>query len=273
MKRTIKLLSALTVLMLVMLTALPALASTLTVNYTQDNSKPQEERFDFSQDRIQLAAYLIAEGSERKILGIYEGIQVFDTNGGFLRNSINDLKKRIKENSIQPVASVWTSAAAIKQNGTAVFNVVVDGMYLVVQSDSQTKGTVQTSDMMLATNSKADTATAKWKYTAPPPEPQKTNPGDKPHKLTIYYIYWDGQTAFPTYERGELWPGTPYHVPSPQKPGYDCSLELVDGVMPNHDMVYTVVYTPTRKGKHVLEDYDTPLGLGNIQMHVGVCFE
>ena len=275
MKRNMKLLSALTVLVLVMLTALPALAATLTVNFTQDNSKPQEERFDFSKDSIQLAAYLIAEGSERIMLDVYADIQVFDQNGGFLRASINDLKKRIKERGIQPVAKVSTAAAAVKQNGTAVFNVVAEGMYLIVQSGSKTDGTVQTKDMMLATSSKADTTDAKWEYTAPPPEPQEPNPGDSPHKLTIYYIYWDGRTAFPTYEEIDLWPGTPYHVPSPQKPGYECSLELVEGKMPNHDVVYWVVYTPTRKGKHKvpLEDYETPLGLGNIQMHVGVCFE
>lgn len=275
MKRTIKLLSVLTVLVLAMMTALPALADTLTVNFKQDTSKPEAERFDFSKEKIQLSAYLIAEGSDRTIIGSFEDIQVFDQNGGFLRASINELRKRIKENNIHPVATVWTTAAAEKQNGTAVFNVAVDGMYLVVQSGSQTEGTVQTSDMMLATNSKADTTDAKWKYTAPEPKPQEPKPGDKPHKLTIYYIYWDGRTAFPTYEEDELWPGTGYHVPSPQKPGYGCSLELVEGVMPNHDMVYWVIYTPMRKGMHrvPLEDYDTPLGLGNIQMHVGVCFE
>ena len=274
MKRTIKLLSALTVLMLVMMTALPALASTLTVNYKQDDSKVEEERFDFTKDRIQLSAYLIAEGSERKILSVFEDIQIFDQKGGFLRTCISELKKRIKEKGIKPVATIWTRSSG-KYNGRAVFNVAVDGMYLVVQSGSQTDGTVQTSEMMLATNGRADTTTAKWKYTAPPTKPDEPEPDDKPHKLTIYYIYWDGRTAFPTYEEEDLWPGTHYHVPSPQLPQYDCSLELVDGVMPNHDMVYWVVYTPKRKGKHKvpLEDYDTPLGLGNIQMHVGVCFE
>lgn len=271
MKRTIKLLSVLTVLVLAMLSALPAFAETLTVNYKQDNSKAKEEQFDFTQEKIQLSAYLIAVGSERQVLDSFETIQIFDDNGGFLRSCIAELKNAIKVERIQPVATAWTTAQD-KLNASVVFNVVVDGMYLVVQSGSQTDGTVQTKDMMLATNGRADTTTAKWTYTPPPP---KKEPGDKPYKLTIYYIYWDGRTAFPTYEEDELWPGTPYHVPSPQKNGYDCSLELVEGVMPHHDMVYTVVYTPKRKGKHVvpLEDYDTPLGLGNIQMHVGVCFE
>ena len=274
MKRTIKLLSALTVLALLMMTALPAFADTLTVHFKQDNSKSEEEQFDFTKDKIQLSAYLIAEGSERKLLEVFNDIQVFDQKGGFLRTSINDLRKRIREKGIQPVSTIWTTAAG-KQNGKAVFNVAVDGMYLVVQSGSQTEGTVQTSEMMLATNGRADTTTAKWKYTAPPPKPKDPEPEDKPHKLTIYYIYWDGRTAFPTYEKDELWPGTVYHVPSPQLPGYTCSLEVVDGIMPNHDMVYWVIYTPMRQGKHKvpLEDYDTPLGLGNIQMHVGVCFE
>ena len=102
MKRTIKLLSVLTVLVLAMMTALPALADTLTVNFKQDTSKPEAERFDFSKEKIQLSAYLIAEGSDRTIIGTFEDIQVFDQNGGFLRASINELRKRIKENNIHP---------------------------------------------------------------------------------------------------------------------------------------------------------------------------
>ena len=274
MKRTIKLLSALTVLVLLVTAALPALADTLTVHFKQDDSKPEEERFDFTKENIRLSAYLIAEGSDRKVLDVFSDIDIFDDNGGFFRASINPLKERIKEKGIKPVANVWTRSAG-QYAGKVVFNVVVDGMYLVVQSGSQTEGTVQTSDMMLATNGPADTTTAKWKYTAPEPKPKEPEPGDEPHKLTIYYIYWNGEEAFPTYQQDELWPGTRYNVPSPQLPGYDCSLEVEEGVMPNHDMVYWVVYTPKREGKHKipLEDYDTPLGLGNIQMHVGVCFE
>ena len=44
--------------------------------------------------------------------------------------------------------------------------------------------------------------------------------------------------------------------------------------MPAHDVVIYVVYIPIRRGTHeIIEDYETALGLGNIQMHVGVCFE
>ena len=104
-----------------------------------------------------------------------------------------------------------------------------------------------------------------------PPAPQPT---PAPHKLTIYYIYWDGRTAFPTY-KDTLWEGDDYNVPSPQKQGYSCSLMLVKGTMPNHDMVYYVIYIPTKAGQRQvpIEDLQSPLGLGEIQIHVGVCYE
>ena len=45
--------------------------------------------------------------------------------------------------------------------------------------------------------------------------------------------------------------------------------------MPNHDMVYWVIYTPMRQGKHKvpLEDYDTPLGLGAVGLNAGDSIE
>ena len=39
--------------------------------------------------------------------------------------------------------------------------------------------------------------------------------------------------------------------------------------MPDRDMYYLVIYTT----EIVIDEYDTALGLGFIQMHVGVCYE
>ena len=106
----------------------------------------------------------------------------------------------------------------------------------------------------------------------PTPVPKET-PTPAPHKLVIEYIYEDGTTAWPTYLEDGLWPGTPYDVKSPIIAGYTANIKVVQGVMPNHDMYYLVIYVPEGSELIDLDDYKTALGLGNIQMHVGVCFE
>ena len=105
------------------------------------------------------------------------------------------------------------------------------------------------------------------------PRPSPTPP-PKPHTLTIYYIYEDGTPAWETYHE-VLWPGTPYEVVSPIIPNYWADILVVEGIMPNRDIEYTVIYRTKNSGRKYfdIEDYETPLGLGIIQMHVGVCFE
>ena len=102
----------------------------------------------------------------------------------------------------------------------------------------------------------------------PTPRPSEAHPWH----LYIRYIYEDGEEAFPPYD-DTYWEGDPYYRPSPTLDGYYVTLPLVEGVMPDHDMYYTVIYIPRRAGYTVIDDYDTPLGLGHIIMHVGVCYE
>ncbi len=103
------------------------------------------------------------------------------------------------------------------------------------------------------------------------PTPSPT-PGVKPVRLTIWYIYWDGRTAAPTYKHIH-WPGEDYDVVSPVIPGYTATLLRVSGTMPNHDMEYTVIYIPEKSKLIPIDDYSIPLGLGDLWIHVGVCFE
>ena len=63
--------------------------------------------------------------------------------------------------------------------------------------------------------------------------------------------------------------GTPYNVKSPVIANYTANIKVVQGVMPDRDMYYLVIYTT----EIVIDEYDTALGLGFIQMHVGVCYE
>ena len=103
---------------------------------------------------------------------------------------------------------------------------------------------------------------------APTVSPSPT-PSAKPVKLTIWYIYWDGRTAAPTYKH-IYWPGD---VVSPVIPGYTATMLRVSGTMPDRDMEYTVIYIPENSKLIPIDEYNIPLGLGEIQMHVGVCFE
>ena len=69
--------------------------------------------------------------------------------------------------------------------------------------------------------------------------------------------------------------GEDYNVVSPVIPGYYTFTEVVYGTMPNHDVeVKVIYYKKDSKRKYInLDDYETALGIGMIQMHVGVCYE
>ena len=86
-------------------------------------------------------------------------------------------------------------------------------------------------------------------------------------------------TKTETHEEGDA-----YNVPSPSVPGYICTRPVLSGSMPGYDLVVTVIYIPMEdedghptipRGKRltVLDDYETPLGLGEVFINVGDCFE
>ena len=126
-------------------------------------------------------------------------------------------------------------------------------------------------------------------FAAPSPEIPK-NPPDIDiiiedlqtiYRLTIYYIYLDGTPAAPTFTE-QLQAGTPYNVPSPHIPRYTPTIDVVNGTMPPRDVEYTVIYIPvnnpddpdeTSRPILTIEDYETPLGLGETIMNVGICVE
>ena len=104
----------------------------------------------------------------------------------------------------------------------------------------------------------------------PTAPPTYTPVPEHPQTLTIIYIYEDGTPAWPTFVQPDLWPGTDYDVPSPVIPKYVPTISIVKGTMPDHDVVWTVIYSTKLIN---LDEYETPLGLGEIQIHVGVCYE
>ena len=112
-------------------------------------------------------------------------------------------------------------------------------------------------------------------------------PLPEPVKLTIHYVFADGKTAFPDYTE-MLRPGATYYRMSPVLEGYTFRTP-VTGVMPDEDHVEWVTYFPEGGGGGddeekpdenpeprevtTLLDYPTPLGLNNVFMNVGDCFE
>ncbi|MBE5804317.1 MAG: hypothetical protein E7316_07380, partial [Clostridiales bacterium] len=91
------------------------------------------------------------------------------------------------------------------------------------------------------------------------------------HKLTIQYIYQDGTPAAPDYTDSLVF-GDEYSVDSPEIEGYRPNKAVVNGKMPPHDIKVTVIYMKT--GNYTfIDDYETPLGLGNVNLNAGECFE
>ena len=110
----------------------------------------------------------------------------------------------------------------------------------------------------------------------PTPSPKVTpTPTPNPYHLVIHYIYAEtGETAWPDYNE-TLWEGEGYDVLSPIIPEYWYDIAEITGRMPAHNLEFTVMYFTKKPGwnYYSIEDYETALGIGEIQMHVGVCFE
>ena len=98
----------------------------------------------------------------------------------------------------------------------------------------------------------------------PKPEPRRT------FNLTINYVYQNGKRAAASYNRGGLKNGETFDITSPVIAGYTASETVVSGTIYNRDIKVTVIYTADGVN---LDDYGVPLGLGNITMNVGDCFE
>ena len=98
----------------------------------------------------------------------------------------------------------------------------------------------------------------------PQPEPRRT------FNLTVNYVYQNGKRAAASYNRGGLKNGETFDITSPVIAGYTASETVVSGTIDNRDIKVTVIYTADGVN---LDDYGVPLGLGNITMNVGDCFE
>ena len=95
------------------------------------------------------------------------------------------------------------------------------------------------------------------------------------YNLTITYVdQYGNQIAVPYTGRAAY--GAGYSVTSPAVPGYYTTQLVVNGTMPGRDLQITVYYLPIpEEGDDtlVIDDYGTPLGLGNTNLNAGDCFE
>jgi hypothetical protein len=63
----------------------------------------------------------------------------------------------------------------------------------------------------------------------------------------------------------------PYDILSPVIEGYKATLLRVTGNMPGRNVEFTVIYVPD--DLVLIEEIDTPLGLGRVVVNVGDCLE
>ena len=205
----------------------------------------------FDRNNISFGIYLVARGDygDWTMLDQFNDIKVFTRDDGstYINKSMNQIKQRIRDLSIRA-----TMTGKTDRNGKVEFKNLERGIYYVVMTDGPEYLTVQ--QMLLSAPNKEGSvqirAVAKLNYN-PPPSP---TPTQKPTP-TPFPTLTPGITANPT--------PTPVATPSPTP-------DINKTPVPEH----VPTQTPRPGETPVsIEDYETALGLGNIQMHVGVCFE
>ena len=92
------------------------------------------------------------------------------------------------------------------------------------------------------------------------------------YTLQVYFRYEDGRVAAPSYT-GEYDYGAVYWVISPEIAGYTASIRQCRDTMPARNLIITVIYTGGFKEKpsntEIIDDYNTPLGLGGLGISIG----
>ena len=91
------------------------------------------------------------------------------------------------------------------------------------------------------------------------------------YTLTVRYRFLNGREAAPDVTEQHV-EGDTYTVVSPTLRGYTTTTLRVTGVMPASNVTRTVIYIPGTNTV-VIDDFETPLGLGNVFINVGDCLE
>ncbi|MBQ7645487.1 MAG: MucBP domain-containing protein, partial [Spirochaetales bacterium] len=91
------------------------------------------------------------------------------------------------------------------------------------------------------------------------------------YNLTIRYRYIGGGEAAPTFRTTAEY-GYTYSRTSPVIAGYTASDRVISGRMPARDVEFIVYYSPN-DDRVIIDDYGTPLGLGNLGLNAGETIE
>lgn len=187
-----------------------------------------------------------------------------EQSGTKMNTALRKIRGIVNDNGTAPTVSGKSD-----KNGTVRFDNLPRGIYFGYTTGAPKEMTIQNfaAHVPEAGSGKTDAAVI-LKNTVN--IPRKENP----YTVTIHYVYEDGTTARTDYH-GSFWPGNTYDVYSPVITGYINSIPRVNGVMPARNLQFTVIYIRNTTGMTIrnILDYETPMGLGDLQMHVGVCFE
>ena len=96
-------------------------------------------------------------------------------------------------------------------------------------------------------------------------------PAAATYQLTVHYRYMDGSEAAPDVNL-QYAAGTAYDVASPTITGYTATPLHVTGTMPRRNVEVTVLYLPG-DNTEIIDEFETPLGLGQVFVNAGECVE
>ncbi len=187
-----------------------------------------------------------------------------EQSGTKMNNALRKIRGIVNDRGITP-----TVTGKSDNNGTVRFDNLPRGIYFGYATGAPKEMAIQsfTAHVPEAGSGNMDAAVI-LKNTVTIPKTET------PYTVTIHYIYEDGTVAHKDY-LGTYWPGNTYDIYSPLISGYLISVPRVNGSMPSRNLQFTVIYLRSTPGTTIvnIRDYETPLGLGDLQMHVGVCFE
>ena len=244
-----------------------------------------DDKSPFDRKGIEVAVYMIATGDYGNwtMVKDFADITVFTRDDGstHIDKSLAQIRKRIQDQGIKPEQKKHSDA-----NGKAEFKNMKRGIYFVWMTHGVEGLTIQ--PMLLSAPNKEGSvqirAIAKYEYVEETPTPSPT-PTQKPTP-TPFETPEVSPTPTPTPPPGRqvtptppsdtdtpttgiVTPTAPPHTAPPSPTPYPTEF---DGPTPYITPPPTQTPEPSET-PIIIDDNETALGLGNIQMHVGVCFE
>ena len=256
-----------------------------------------DDKNEFDPGGIHLAIYLIATGDygDWTMEDDFRDITVFIRKDGSasVDKTLSQIRQRIADRKIKP-----TDSAVSDENGKLEFRNLIHGIYYTEMTSGPERLTM--SSMLLAVpNSSGNVqvrAMAKYEYETPTPSPTPTlkptftpfvppevtptptpvpsvspTPAEAPSESP-------DNTATPSVSPAPTDKITPKPAAKVTKKPAKTTREPVPTPAPVTDNTPVPKHAPTLQPNPgettiAIEDYEASLGLGNIQIHVGVCFE